>query len=385
MSVRRAFLLTLAFLPAACAPSDDAGADLESWNVSADPMTTIGLMEGDAPYLFQDVRAAQFTADGRIVVADGGHGAIRVFDADGRFLAEMGGEGEGPGEFLSLRDIWIASPDTIGAWDSETLRVSYFESDGTLARTVGLEPSGESAGVGNLDFMVGVLPEGTLLVGSVGLGADGDPRPDRVSIERFGPDGAHLGRLAEVTGLRRRMTGPVTGPVPFSPFPYFAVADGAVLFTNGEAPAIRVWEGGAERTLELPPAGHDPAAAWAALGPELEASGHPLADLFLGQLDRVPRSDSIPHLAGLIVDDAGYAWTKRYEAPDDALWLSGGQRVHGGRWWVVRPKGGLVALAELPSGLIPLQVSGDLVLGLTVDEMGIERVQVHALERGSGG
>lgn len=373
-------LLVTAVCFSACSrPSAFDAADLEAWSVETEPTLVIGQLEGDSAYLFQRVSDAAFLPDGRIAVAD--RASIRIYDGGGDFLAQMGGEGEGPGEFALLRDIWVVPPDTVGAWDSDNLRLTYYTAEGTLARTVRLEPSRESAGVGRLDLMVGALDDGSVAIGSITAGSDGGTGHDRISVERFGPEGEHMERVTEVTGFIR---GP-SGPGPFSPYPYFAVHDRGIHFTSGETPTVHSWDvgqqaaTGASRSVTFPAAENDAEAAWDALPEILAERGDGMYDYFL---ERAERSDSIPHLAGLLVDDAGRVWTKRYEAPSDALWLDGGARVRGGVWWVADATGRLVATAALPDGLIPLQVVGDRLLGLTVDELGVERVQLHGVRRG---
>jgi hypothetical protein len=40
-----------------------------------------------------------------------------------------------------------------------------------------------------------------------------------------------------------------------------------------------------------------------------------------------------------------------------------------------------MARAEIPAGFAPVQVEGDRVLGISVDSLGVERVEVRALSR----
>ena len=368
-----------ALAAAACTPGGDDGLDLDSWVIAPAPSTVIGEMDGDPMYLFQRVAGAGLMPDGRIVVADAGLSVIRVFDAEGTFLSQMGGEGEGPGEFRGLRGVWIVPPDTIGAWDSHSLRITYFEAAGSLIRTVSLEPSAEARGVGSLDLLVGALADGSVAIGSLAFGSPDGTGADRVSVERFGPGGAHLERLGETTGfIRIRLGEGSRAPIPFSPYPRFAVRGDAVFHTNGAAPRVHVWAAGARRAIDLPPADHDPELAWATLASRLDEGG---SELYRDLLPEAPRSDSIPHLSGLLVDDAGLVWTKQYDPGADALWLDSGSRAFGGTWWVVEPSGRLVATAEVPSSLAPLQVVGDRALGVTVDALGVERIHVHPIVR----
>ncbi len=72
---------------------------------------TIGVGVGDEPYQFSYLRGAVLTSGG-ILVGDQLSREIRYFDGRGRFLASLGREGEGPGEFANLS--WIQrGPDGI--------------------------------------------------------------------------------------------------------------------------------------------------------------------------------------------------------------------------------------------------------------------------------
>lgn len=377
MRVRAIATGILVTVLAACgAPEGGDAGGPEEWTVSFEPEVTIGLIEGEAAYLFHEIDAARLLPDGAVAVADGGQSVIRVYGPDGGFRTEMGGPGQGPGEFTNLRDIWIRAPDTIHAWDSRSRRVTTFLTDGSLVDTHSFEPPEGWPG-GTLDLFVGAFDDGDVALAGIRAGprTPGEPSPDRMWIERFGPDGAHRARLGELAGMRR-MPG---SPVPFSPFPLAAVHGDTLYTTDGLRPEVRVRgpEGTVVRTIALPDAGNDPGAARAALEDELrDAEGF----YTLERLEDAPRSDSIPHVAAMLVDDSGRIWAKRYEPGADALWVRG-RRPVGGEWWVVEPDGELVATVRLPDRLALLDVRGDRLLGVTTGEMDVERIAVHRVVR----
>ena len=114
------------------------------WEIGPEPTVTIGAAEGEAPYLLHRVRRAATLSDGRIVVADGASDEVRVFDPDGVHLVSWGGEGEGPGEFESLRGVARWRGDSVAAWDFNTSRgFSIFDGEGNLNRklSLGSEPN----------------------------------------------------------------------------------------------------------------------------------------------------------------------------------------------------------------------------------------------------
>ena len=64
---------------------------------------SIGVVEGESPYLFEDVSALTRDRDGRVYVADSGASDVRAFGPTGDYLYRVGGPGEGPGEFGRFR------------------------------------------------------------------------------------------------------------------------------------------------------------------------------------------------------------------------------------------------------------------------------------------
>jgi hypothetical protein len=365
-----------AILLAACSDAD-VSSERESWTISAVPSTSIGAASGDSAYLFQRIADARFIADGRIVVADGGLLVLREYDRNGAFIAQMGGKGSGPGEFQSLRDIWILAPDTVVAWDSRAQRLTWFGGDRTTVRTVTLRPAKDTAGAARPDFLAGALRDGSLVLGGVTLAAESGP--DRVSIDNFGQNGEHLRRLGGTTGLvRARLAEKINGPLPFSPFPH-AATDGVVVYhTNGAEPVVTAWSASEERTIAFPPHDYDVEREWSTFVAKLEGDN---VQPFVRVVTTAPRPEAIPHLAGLLVDEAGHLWAKRYDPRTDAIWLGGGARGFGGTWWVADPARGVIARVAVPDGFAPLQVAGARVLGVSVDSLGVERVEIRAISK----
>lgn len=362
-----------------CSPGAVGHKAAEAWTVSRKAEVSIGAVEGDSVFLFQRITDARMTADGSVVVADGGQSVIRVFDQDGKFLAQMGREGQGPGEFSRLKTIWVVPPDTIGAWDPGNARVTYFTMDGRLTRSAQLSPPLGSAKAGTPDVFVAEFGDGSFAVGIYRAGGIkvGPGTPDSISIEQFGLDGAFQRHIGEVDGLTRFGR----TPIPFSPHPDFAQHGDSVYFTDGMAGRVEVWssERSGARTMELPIEAPEMEGAWKQLESTLQAQD---ASMWLGLLPDMPREEPIPSILGLLVDSAGRLWTKKYDPATDALWLSGG-RARGGEWSVMSPGGTPVATVQVPHGLALLQVTGDRMLTLSADTLGVERVEVHMIHAGA--
>lgn len=77
-----------------------------------DASTTLSLgSEEEGPELFGLIVDATFDADGSVLVADMMSYELRIFGPDGRHLASLGGEGEGPLEFASYPHSVEVLPD----------------------------------------------------------------------------------------------------------------------------------------------------------------------------------------------------------------------------------------------------------------------------------
>jgi hypothetical protein len=80
----------------ATAPLDTTVAELQ---------TQVGEVDGAPEYAFGDVSSVAIGESGRLYVADRIGSTVRAYDFSGRFLATIGSEGRGPGEFEFPNDL----------------------------------------------------------------------------------------------------------------------------------------------------------------------------------------------------------------------------------------------------------------------------------------
>lgn len=373
-------VLLLATLGAGCESSDG---EPGTWTVSSEPSVEIGRVTGEDAYLFESIQSARFLPDGRIAVADAGPPAVRVYGTDGRFRVEMGGEGEGPGQLLDIKGMWLTPEGDIGVWDPGNLRLTTFTAEGELEETVPVTP-GEAMAAGNLEVFFGTLGNGDVLLASLAFG--GRPggqqvRPDPWTLGRFGPDGQLVGTMGRVRGMRRRGG----HPVPTTPVPAVAVLGDTIYVADGYPAAIEVRDGASDsvRTIGLPTVERPTEDAWAALETELRSRGDTAAleRLASGQ---VPTGDPFPQVAGLLADDRGRLWVKVFEPTADALPVKRKNALWtapGGEWRVLGRDGEVVATVSMPDDLTPVQIRDDQILGVALGEMNVERIVVHEIRR----
>lgn len=351
-----------------------------TWTVAPEPTVEIGQATGAPEYLFQSVRFARLLPDGRIVVADAGQGVIRIFGPNGEFRQELGGKGQGPGEFQSIHGLWLTPQENIGVWDGRNQRITLFEQNGDLVRTHSVRTAGAMGG-GNLEVFFGSFRNGDIALASLGLGGKSQGNeaiPDEWMVGRFSLQGEYQAGLGKLRGMRRVNR----QPIPFTPLPYAATHQDSLYVTDGYEAKISVIgpKGTRARTIRLPDRDLSPNEAWSSLEPALERAGE---DSFLNLMKRIPEPERLPQLSGLLIDDRGRIWVKRYNPPGDALWLKGNAMVPapGGLWQGLNQQGQVVAEVPMPDKVLPFAVYDNRLLGLSRDSLGVERIVIHPLRR----
>jgi hypothetical protein len=132
--VRARFWMPLLVVLGCVAETPEPGG-ISTWTIGSEPVVTIGSIDGEAPYLLSGIQAVELLPDDRIAVIDGSSQTIRIYDASGLFERQLGGKGQGPGEFTDVYYLTSVHADTIVAYDVEALRFSVFLTSGELVST----------------------------------------------------------------------------------------------------------------------------------------------------------------------------------------------------------------------------------------------------------
>lgn len=153
----------------------------------------IGGPDAGPVYEFYRPRGVAVDTVGDIYVLDGGNDRVQVFDADGRFIRSIGGEGQGPGEFTRAWGLALAGPqDRLTVHDQGSRRMSTWTRDGDFLDSAPID--------GSLMSTLGGLEDGSL----VGLYSRFDYELFnrkrgfyRVALQRFDREGNELNRYME--------------------------------------------------------------------------------------------------------------------------------------------------------------------------------------------
>lgn len=90
----------------------------------------IGALEDAEHYMFGRIAAVALGPDGSVYVADSQVPVIRMYDARGRFVRDIGREGEGPGEYRSIGGMRGLPDGRLALWDNRNGRITVIRPDG---------------------------------------------------------------------------------------------------------------------------------------------------------------------------------------------------------------------------------------------------------------
>lgn len=163
------------------------------------------------------------------VVSDG----IKVFKRDGSFLATIGRQGDGPGEYRDIRALWVAPGDTLHVIDAGSLRRTLL--------SPGLEVVGTQRLPGRVRHYGYVgLRDGTAVLAAIAPDSVGQLR----LLHRLSRDGTPLYSLGAPMGGQNESNTPPTALVRIP----VETKDGSILVSHGNDFFLEAY--GDEGTLE---------------------------------------------------------------------------------------------------------------------------------------
>jgi hypothetical protein len=368
---------------------DDAG-----WTVDPAPYLTIGQAEGEAPYLLSRVGPVQVMPDGRVLVVNNGDMTLRVFTPEGKFELQAGGPGEGPGEFRGIGGAWMRNGEIIAHPASHGTPVNVFDLEGKLLRSYRVQgipadyptqTRGLFADGSGLAFGAPHPPDAPTLGGVSTV---------RARLFLIASDGSRMDSIGSVEHTSSVNVGELgMYPMRFSRYGFVAAGDSVAYLGWNGAPEIRVLSrSGALLRIQrwaLPeiPVTRQQIDIYEDEGVlRVDSRGNPVSAANQARYQEIVDAMAHPDTHGLfremLVDAAGYVWTWRID-PD--FHLTDAQReavaTKSSVWDVFDPEGVWVDVVEVPAGLTVSSVGRDHVAVIARDALGVERVQLHRLNR----
>ncbi|HEX5870018.1 MAG TPA: 6-bladed beta-propeller [Longimicrobium sp.] len=354
----------------------------QEWRVAAEPVTDIGVAEGDPSQQFARVADALRLSDGTLLVGDDRVNEIRAFDAQGKYLRTVGRSGGGPGEFTHLFGMHLLPGDTVAAYDYQGKRLSFFDPSGALARTVTLREVN-----GTLPPRpIGIFSDGRVLVTPLynpNFKDSAKPVRDTAVLAVFSAAGTQTASLGSVpgdetvtitggTGNNRMM---LRSTPPFGLSTSFAVHGTRLLIGDPVRYELveRRPDGAVTRLIRR--GGQREPVTQADRDAYLKRQSEGMNDPRFRQLHEQMEKQTVfpehkPFFTGLRMDAAGNAWVQRPATPDAET-----------PWDVFDTEGRLLGTVAMPAGLRVTQIGADFVVGTWNDEMDVPHVRVHRIEK----
>lgn len=352
-------------------------AALPEWGVIGEPVVELGSGDQVAEE-FTSIRGAVRLADGNILLAEGGSNELRLFDAEGTYLATWARKGQGPGEFSGISFPMLGVGDSIFVVDAQPQRTAVFAPDGRFARQI-VHP--RSAEAQTYLGLMGHLPGGTLVMQSNNFGNAPTTLGGPITRDTFAVVSAREGNLALDTIAL--IPGPELFAVQFKEGEYEGIGQGSpafgrstytatsnalgrMLIGTNEANEVRVYEGTSLRLMlrDMTPAQpvleehkvqyrKDQEANYArsAVSEAVKAQWRENA----ARNERF--AETMPYYERLMFGTDGSIWVEAKRRFDD----------EGRRYVVYGSDGRAVARAVFPDRVRPLQVGPDEMIGMWRD------------------
>jgi hypothetical protein len=352
------------------------------WRLSAEPLLSIGAMEGDANQQLHRVNGAVRLSDGRIAVLNSGSQEVRYYDVDGRHIRTSGREGGGPGEFQGAFTL-LRSGDSVVVYDTPMRRITVLSPDGSLVRTLLLGSPTD----GQFPRPVHMLPNGEVVAtneeflgGTPETGVRRNP-VELLAYDAQGNKGASYGRH---TGSEMFMM--VDGEALFFTTPPFARAttfladDDRFVVASNDSYELRIFalaDANEPVLTRIVRRQHEHLPVTQADIDEAVRQRTDGVTSAAGRQNIERQHAAIPHPAtmpafGLVrMGRDGTLWVGSARRPSDSV----------PRWTVFDREGRMIGELTVPERFGILEAGEDYVLGRWRDELDVEYVQLYRLEK----
>ena len=352
---------------------------VEEWALVDTLFDPIGTVDGPPTHTLYRARDVRHLGSGLLAVANARE-EIRLFRTDGSFVRQFGREGGGPGEFGNLSRLFRLRDTSLLAIDGMRERALRFDTLGNLLSEFSLDPEHP------LETASGyaVLGPDRVMV----IGHSFFPNIPSVTIQTlirpevplyvFDSAGG-VTEVGQVLGRPREVDSGGFRFQPLAPNTIITSWRGGAVLTFGTDATLSFYDSDGKLAQVLhPPRSPVPVTdqtksdweeelleALRARGIPTEGLGYPQ-----GWILRFPAT--LPVYDGLLSDDLGCVWARRYRPPKEtSVWYD-----------VIDPENRSIATFSLPKTTIITDINDGLVVGIATDELGVQRIVLFEVDTG---
>jgi hypothetical protein len=345
----------------------------EEWTLSSEPLLTIGRLNGPDEYLFYRANSAIRLEDGRVLVTNAGSQELRYYDAEGHFLHQVGGEGEGPGEFRSIGPVERFGPDSLAIFDYRLLRYTVLDREGAFGRVFRLMERERRT-----PFPEGFFEDGSVLA-SVSLRPTGRETPmgvsrEEVSFMRMDSEGAGVDSLATLAGneLFRADTDDGVRSLSRPHGLHFQAVTQGTSWVYGGSESLEYLEFSQDGALSrIVRADIGRRAVPQEVVEDAESRYREMPNRRAAELwASIPFPEQLPAYDQFLMDLDGNLWVMHYSVLDEPTRFSVFDRS--GRW---------LGRLELPAGGGVTEIGCDYLLGIWTDELEVQTIRMYGLNK----
>ena len=117
----------LATLLAACSDPEASRESSEVRQVDLEEVLRLGNEAAGDTVLFSSINGLMVNSRGEIIVEELRRTSIRVLSSDGAYMNDIGGAGEGPGEYRYIGSTVVGSADSVYVWENLARRVMVYD------------------------------------------------------------------------------------------------------------------------------------------------------------------------------------------------------------------------------------------------------------------
>ena len=174
---RAVLLMMSCVILSACTSPNSTPNDANVPDISLSELIRVGDEAAGDSILFGRIYGMAVDSEGRIFVSDRSEQAVLVLSEQGNLVGRIGRQGEGPGEFSRIGNVYIGVKDSVYVHDSRKDHVAVFEPNTWIfVRQVALASNDSLGYPGTL---IGISALGPIVTYSHGIGASDDLKAPR--------------------------------------------------------------------------------------------------------------------------------------------------------------------------------------------------------------